>query len=115
MCDGLFDSYFLLEKSSLKTLISFLYTRNLPGSFECFCRDGFRMEGDSCLDVDECASGNGGCHHHCINTEGSFRCQCNDGFVVSKEDERMCEDHDECGVDNGGCQQLCVNKQVSGR
>ena len=67
------------------------------------------------MDVDECASGNGGCHHHCINTEGSFRCQCNDGFVVSEEDERMCEDHDECGVDNGGCQQLCVNKQVSGR
>lgn len=35
------------------------------------------------LDVDECATGNGGCQMGCTNTIGSYECTCDDGFVLS--------------------------------
>ena len=72
----------------------------------------FRLlqEGDACADIDECLEDNGGCQHHCVNTEGSFQCQCRDGFKVDLADESQCVDHDECGdLGKGGCQQLCFN------
>ena len=34
------------------------------------------------LDVDECQLSNGGCEHHCINTNGSYTCNCNKGFFL---------------------------------
>lgn len=40
-------------------------------------------------DVDECRSGNGGCHVHCINTEGSYRCGCGHGYSLMP-DGRAC-------------------------
>ena len=32
-----------------------------------------------CVDVDECADGNGGCSDTCVNMEGTFQCGCPDG------------------------------------
>ncbi|KAJ8780646.1 hypothetical protein J1605_000689 [Eschrichtius robustus] len=40
-------------------------------------------------DVDECASGRGGCEHRCTNLAGSFRCSCEDGHLLD-EDRRGC-------------------------
>ena len=40
-------------------------------------------------DVDECASGRGGCEHHCTNLAGSFQCSCEAGFRLD-EDRRGC-------------------------
>ena len=41
-------------------------------------------------DIDECASGNGGCGGECTNTEGSFSCSCRDGFTLNS-DGRRCD------------------------
>ena len=34
-------------------------------------------------DINECEIHNGGCEHHCQNTDGSYYCNCNSGFVLS--------------------------------
>lgn len=36
-----------------------------------------------CLDVDECATNDGGCLHGCENSIGSFVCNCPIGLVSS--------------------------------
>lgn len=56
--------------------------RNLPGSFECFCFDGYEGDGKTCSDVDECADGTDTCSDFalCTNTEPGFTCECLDGF-----------------------------------
>ncbi|KAG8505462.1 Multiple epidermal growth factor-like domains protein 6 [Galemys pyrenaicus] len=40
-------------------------------------------------DVDECASGRGGCEQLCVNLAGSFRCACGPGYRLH-EDRRGC-------------------------
>ncbi|XP_066275435.1 uncharacterized protein [Branchiostoma lanceolatum] len=83
---------------------------NTIGSFECFCADGYVLDGDgvSCKDVDECASNNGGCEQTCTNTVGSFQCSCNSGFTLSSNN-LTCDDIDECVTNNGGCSMNCNN------
>ena len=39
-----------------------------------------------CIDVDECASSNGGCEQICINEVGSFQCFCEPGFTLASDD-----------------------------
>ena len=33
------------------------------------------------IDLDECASNNGGCDQVCTNTHGSYQCSCNPGYT----------------------------------
>lgn len=80
---------------------------NLPGSYQCRCREGWRGDGSECEDVDECLTNNGGCHPRaaCRNTDGSFVCLCDTGY---KGDGYSCVDIDECANDptlceNGHC------------
>ena len=40
------------------------------------------------LDVDECASNNGGCDQICINNPGSYQCGCNQGYI---SDGKRCQ------------------------
>ncbi|XP_062552404.1 uncharacterized protein LOC134217619 [Armigeres subalbatus] len=35
-----------------------------------------------CQDTNECTRENGGCQHHCINSDGSFYCSCKYGFKL---------------------------------
>ena len=51
--------------------------------------------GDSCMDKDECITGEDDCNTHsiCSNTVGSFLCTCKPGFY---EREGDCHDIDEC-------------------
>ncbi|KAK2105722.1 Multiple epidermal growth factor-like domains protein 6 [Saguinus oedipus] len=52
-------------------------------------------------DVDECASGRGGCEHHCTNLAGSFQCSCEAGYRLH-EDRRGCSPLEEPVVDLDG-------------
>ena len=39
----------------------------------------------SILDINECATNNGGCDHHCEDIPGSFRCSCRSGYVLAPD------------------------------
>ena len=66
------------------------------------CTTGFRASGNTCVDIDECATANGGCSANatCTNTVGSRTCACRSGFTG---DGVTCTDVDECASGNGGC------------
>ena len=49
-------------------------------------------------DINECASGNGGCHHTCRNTVGSYRCSCNNGYSLSG-DNHTCTGNTQAGME----------------
>ncbi len=44
-----------------------------------------------CSDVDECATGKGGCSDVCRNTVGGFECHCRTGRRPTKGDKNKCE------------------------
>ena len=41
---------------------------------------GYRGDGRSCVDVDECAEGTSGCDQTCVNEPGTYHCECAPGF-----------------------------------
>lgn len=70
---------------------------NVIGGFRCVCRQGFKMIGDACMDINECSSG--ACEHTCQNTIGSYVCSCFDGYRVSPNSRDECVlycDEEEC-------------------
>ena len=56
-----------------------------------------RSNVDECVNIDECATDNGGCTDGCVDTPGSFECQCPSGAHLLA-DNRTCQDLDECAV-----------------
>uniref|UniRef100_A0A8C5P9T4 Nidogen 1 n=1 Tax=Leptobrachium leishanense TaxID=445787 RepID=A0A8C5P9T4_9ANUR len=50
--------------------------------FICECSSGFRGDGRSCYDIDECQEQASICGSNalCNNHPGTFRCECNDGY-----------------------------------
>ena len=80
------------------------------GAYACTCRAGFALLSDNrqCIDIDECAAGNGGCTQTCSNSAGDFECSCADGYNLLG-DGATCEDINECDVANGGCDHECIN------
>ncbi|XP_012586305.1 PREDICTED: nidogen-1 [Condylura cristata] len=61
-----------------------------PGSgtqFTCECAIGFRGDGRTCYDVDECAEQPSVCGSHavCNNHPGTFRCECVEGYQFSED------------------------------
>jgi len=38
---------------------------------------------DTCVDIDECASSEGTCSQHCLNTDRSFECSCDPGYQLT--------------------------------
>ena len=97
--------------------------KDLGGARYCVCKDGYAGDGASCSDIDECASGNGGCGDaklwSCANNPGAApscsdidECAsgnggCGDARYWTCKNNRgaapTCSDIDECKVDNGGC------------
>ncbi|XP_078344006.1 uncharacterized protein LOC144629649 [Oculina patagonica] len=66
-------------------------------------------DGKTCVDVDECATSNGGCSHTCVNTDPGYTCECPSPEMTLHSDGHTCEDVDECATSNGGCSHTCVN------
>ncbi len=65
------------------------------------CEAGYRATSSGCLDIDECATGHGGCSPDatCTNTDGGRTCTCHEGFVG---DGTSCAPRDRCaGVPTG--------------
>lgn len=82
---------------------------NLPGSYRCFCQDGFSMYSDkkTCIDRNECLRNQHICGKaSCINVPGSYECECNKGFRFNFT-QKECEDIDECAEDT--CTHKCLN------
>ena len=68
---------------------------NSYGSFNCKCKTGFKGDGLSCFDVDECLVNSYDCPRNslCKNTVGSYKCKCIDGF---EDMDGKCVDINEC-------------------
>lgn len=62
---------------------------NTLGGFQCVCKDGYKMTGDQCVDVDECVSAP--CEHICTNTPGSYKCSCYDGYKEDPTSPNKCK------------------------
>ena len=45
------------------------------------------------LDIDECATENGGCEVQCTDTNGSFACSCGTGYHLG-DDGKSCDGED---------------------
>ncbi|XP_059929333.1 oncoprotein-induced transcript 3 protein [Gadus macrocephalus] len=75
----------------------------------CQCAPGTTLGPDrqTCLDVNECDKGNGGCAELCVNTKGSWRCQCGPGRVL-EADGHKCRELAGCPASNGGCSHGCA-------
>ena len=52
------------------------------GGFNCTCIDGFRGDGRTCENINECGEQIDDCPENagCTDTDGSFTCTCNPGF-----------------------------------
>ncbi|XP_070543241.1 collagen and calcium-binding EGF domain-containing protein 1-like isoform X2 [Ptychodera flava] len=68
------------------------------GRVLCTCFPGFTFDRKRfndgtppyCVDLDECKYQNGGCSHHCNNTNGSYHCYCPARHLL-KENKKTCE------------------------
>ena len=72
------------------------------------CRSGYTLNSNTCLDVNECATANGGCGvvagATCSNSPGTYACNCPSGYGnVGGTPTGACTDVNECATANGGC------------
>ncbi|XP_028903095.1 nidogen-1 isoform X2 [Ornithorhynchus anatinus] len=62
-------------------------------SFTCDCSVGFRGDGRTCYDINECVEQSEACSRNavCHNYPGTFRCECLEGYRFA-DDSRTCVD-----------------------
>ncbi|XP_065179897.1 fibrillin-2-like [Sycon ciliatum] len=83
---------------------------NTQGSYRCYCDPGFELDGDQCVDKNECIF-NCWRHANCTNTFGSYTCECqpgaelSDGFPYS-----YCSFIDQCKVNNSDAVSNCSSQ-----
>jgi len=90
--------------------------KSTDGHIICFCitvSPFLSLNGTRCIDTNECAVNNGGCHQECINTEGSYECRCRQGFTLAGN-RHSCIDRNECREQPGICGgSACINTRGS--
>lgn len=90
------------------------------GQAHCQCQMGFSGDGNACVDINECLSGNVVCPQNsvCLNSIGSYECVCRSGYAkpfgYEKNNTVICEDINECEM-KGACAENanCTNVQGS--
>ena len=92
--------------------------KNTPGSFECYCSEGFVKTEADCVDIDECENIACESNLHCMNNIGSYSCGCFDGFQLVSDSMTMkevsfCVDIDECSEGLCPKNSECENGQGS--
>ncbi|XP_039503316.1 latent-transforming growth factor beta-binding protein 4 isoform X1 [Pimephales promelas] len=87
---------------------------NTPGSYRCACRNGYRLQANTCVDVNECEDPLQCPGQECVNSLGSYRCvSCRPGFSFKNG---ACSDIDECRQTPSPCSNgLCENTPGSFR
>uniref|UniRef100_A0A8C1YY89 Nephronectin a n=1 Tax=Cyprinus carpio TaxID=7962 RepID=A0A8C1YY89_CYPCA len=81
----------------------------MKGEVRCQCPSpGLQLapDGRTCVDVDECATGQAVCprFRKCINTFGSYICKCHDGFDLQYINGKyQCADVNECSSNQHQC------------
>ena len=77
--------------------------------FLCICKNGYKLGGIDCQDIDECSTNEYTCptNSECSNTDGSYECECRIGYVKNESEE--CDDIDECFFDPCHSDATCVN------
>ncbi|XP_065641681.1 fibrillin-2 isoform X2 [Hydra vulgaris] len=85
-------------------------------SFNCTCINGWRLENNSCADVNECNESAKYCNwtnSDCINTNGSYNCTCKFGWRLKNN---SCVDVNECNESAEYCNWTnsdCINTNGS--
>ena len=54
------------------------------------------------IDVNECATNNGGCDQICNNTKGSYECKCRSGFLLSSDKHKCNGKSEKIGYNSNG-------------
>ncbi|CAD5119519.1 DgyrCDS8121 [Dimorphilus gyrociliatus] len=72
------------------------------GSWDCYCNEGYKGDGKTCDDVDECSLPKYPCDANadCKNEIGSYTCTCRKGF---EGDGKKCTDVNECLLNLDNC------------
>jgi hypothetical protein len=88
--------------------------RNTVGGNTCTCIAGYRGNGNSCSNINECAERSHNCHANadCTDNAGGFSCKCSTGYYdTGNGDGRQCADVDECALDESPCDEnaTCTN------
>ncbi|XP_066926220.1 fibulin-1-like [Clytia hemisphaerica] len=105
-----------IDKNECKSRPCRAYERcvNTVGSYKCVaaaCPVGYRFDGSSCTDINECkevkniCSGSG---ERCVNTLGAYQCFCKSGFKQNQI-SKTCEDINECTNRARLCAHKCYN------
>ena len=86
----------------------------IDGGYDCVCDAGFRGEGNTCHDIDECSeSANCPLNSQCSNTIGSYNCICDHGYSEDCPTRSPCNcvDIDECAATVSPCAEnaSCTN------
>uniref|UniRef100_A0A3P8V2Q4 Nephronectin-like n=1 Tax=Cynoglossus semilaevis TaxID=244447 RepID=A0A3P8V2Q4_CYNSE len=70
---------------------------NTPGSYKCYCQDGYTLQSDgSCRNARTCYHAN--CQYGCEVSKGVVRCTCPSPGLQLGPDKRTCVDIDECAL-----------------